>query len=41
MLGKIRLSHIWNLAWDNKSVLQQQCFWGIWAGDIAQFWEDN
>ena len=41
MTGQIIVSHIWNLAWENKSLLQQHCFWEIRAGDQARFWEDS
>eukprot|EP00253_Pinus_taeda_P020531 PITA_20531 len=41
MSGQLRGSHIWNLSWDNKNIVQQHCFWEIPAGDLAQFWEDN
>ena len=41
MSGKIRGSHIWNLSWDNKNIVQHHCFWEIRVGDLARFWEDN
>eukprot|EP00253_Pinus_taeda_P010385 PITA_10385 len=41
MSGHIKGSHIWNLAWENKSIVQQHSFWEIRARNLARFWEDN
>eukprot|EP00253_Pinus_taeda_P004914 PITA_04914 len=41
MSGQIKGSHIWNLAWDNKNIVQHHRFWEIRTGDLARFWEDN
>lgn len=41
MLEPIRGSHIWNLAQDNKNIVQHHCFWEIRARDLARFWQDN
>eukprot|EP00253_Pinus_taeda_P019935 PITA_19935 len=34
-------SHIWNLSWENKAIIQQHSFWEIRDGNLARFWEDN
>jgi len=41
MLGNIKGSHIWNKAWDKRSIVQQHSFWEIREGDLALFWEDK
>lgn len=41
MSGQIRGSHIWKLAWENRGIVQQHCFWEIRAGDRARFLEDS
>eukprot|EP00253_Pinus_taeda_P025596 PITA_25596 len=33
-------SPIWNLARNNRSIVQENCFWEICNGRIALFWED-
>eukprot|EP00253_Pinus_taeda_P025801 PITA_25801 len=40
MDGNIRGSHIWNKAWDNRGLVQENIFWEIREGDLALFWED-
>ena len=39
MLGNIKGSHIWNKAWDKRSIVQQHSFWEIRDGEQALFWE--
>ena len=34
-------SQIWNLADNNKQIIQQHCFWEILNGSIALFWQDS
>eukprot|EP00253_Pinus_taeda_P026951 PITA_26951 len=41
MSGLIKGSHIWNLAWENRAIVQQHSVWEIRAGNLARFWEDN
>jgi len=41
MFGIIKGSYIWNRAWENKSIVQDNSFWEIRAGDLALFWEDK
>ena len=41
MTGQIKVSHIWNLAWENKGIVKQHCFWEIRVGDQDRFWEDS
>jgi len=41
MSGNIKGSHIWNKAWDNRSLVQNNSFWEIRAGEQALFWEDK
>jgi len=41
MLGLIKGSHIWNLAWENRSIIQKHSFWEIRDGSLEIFWEDN
>jgi len=41
MSGNIRGSHIWNKAWDNRSIVQQHSFWEIKEGDQALFLEEK
>ena len=41
MSGFIKGSHIWNLSWENRAIVQKHSFWEIRAGNLARFWEDN
>ena len=41
MSGHIKGSHIWNLALENRGIVQHHSFWEIRAGNLARFWEDN
>jgi len=41
MDGNIKGSHIWNKAWDNRCLVQQNGFWEIREGNLALFWEDK
>jgi hypothetical protein len=33
-------SSLWNLAWHNRHLIQENCFWEIKNGKDALFWED-
>jgi len=35
MSGNIKGSHIWNLAWENKGIIQQHSFLEICARNLA------
>jgi len=37
MSGNIKGTHIWNKAWDNRSLVQNNSFWEIRAGEQALF----
>ena len=37
MDGNIRGSHIWNKAWENKGLIQDNSFWEIREGYLALF----
>jgi len=41
MSGNLKGCHIWNRAWENRSLIQNNSFWDIRAGDLALFWEDK
>eukprot|EP00253_Pinus_taeda_P018642 PITA_18642 len=41
MIGIIKGSYIWNKAWENKGLVQNNSFWEIREGDIALFSEDK
>jgi len=41
MSGNIKGSHIWNKAWENRILIQENSFWEIRAGNHALFWEDK
>jgi len=41
MYGLIKGSHIWNLAWKNRDIVQQHSFWEIRDGNLGRFSEDN
>lgn len=41
MDGNIKGSHIWNKAWDNRGLVQDNGFWEIREGNLALFWEDK
>jgi hypothetical protein len=34
-------SRLWNLAWKNRHLVQEKCFWEINNGKDALFWEDT
>jgi hypothetical protein len=38
---KIQGSNIWNIAWQNKDMIQKHAFWEICNGDSARFWQDS
>lgn len=37
MSGCIKGSHIWNIAWENRGIVQKHSFWEIQAWNLAQF----
>ena len=39
--GNLKGSHIWNRAWENRSLVQKNSFWEIRGGELAIFWEDK
>jgi len=41
MSGNIKGSYIWNKAWENRRLVQENSFWEIKEGDFALFWEDK
>lgn len=41
MSGNIKGSYIWNKAWENRSLVQNNNFWEIREGNIALLWEDK
>lgn len=41
MDGNIKGSHIWNRAWENGGLVQENGFWVIREGNLALFWEDR
>jgi len=41
MLGNIKGSHIWNKAWENRRLVQENSLWEIKEGNQALFWEDK
>ena len=41
MSGNVKGSHIWNRAWDNRSLVQNNSFSEIRVRDLALFWEDR
>ena len=41
MFGLIKGSCLWNLAWENRAIVQQHSFWEIRARNLPRFWEDN
>eukprot|EP00253_Pinus_taeda_P017945 PITA_17945 len=41
MFGNIKGSYIWNKAWENRSLVQNNSFWEIRVGDLALLWEDK
>ena len=41
MSRNIKGSHIWNKAWENRGLVQENSFWEIREGDLALFWEDK
>ena len=41
MTGKVKGSTIWNRAWENRALVQNDSFWEIRNGNLAWFWEDN
>ncbi len=41
MLGNIKGSYIWNKAWENRRLVQENSFWEIRDENLALFWEDK
>ena len=41
MLGNIKGSYIWNKAWENRILVQDNSFWEIREGNQALFWENK
>lgn len=41
MYGNIKGLHIWNKAWENRGLVQENSVWEIREGDLALFWEDK
>jgi len=41
MDGNIKGSYIWNKAWDNRGLVQDNDLWEIREGNLALFWEDK
>lgn len=41
MSGWIKGSHIWNLSWENRGIVQHHSFWEIQTRNLTRFWEDN
>jgi hypothetical protein len=33
-------SNIWNIAWNNQTLIQKNCFWEIRNGQDSLFWDD-
>ena len=40
MTGEIRGLPIWNLAWENRGIVQKNYLWEMQNGETALFWED-
>jgi hypothetical protein len=38
---KIQGSNIWNIAWQNKDIIQKHAFWEIRNGDSTKFWQNS
>jgi hypothetical protein len=38
---RIQGSNIWNIAWQNKDIIQKHSFWEICNGDSTGFWQDS
>eukprot|EP00253_Pinus_taeda_P019056 PITA_19056 len=41
MSRNIKGLYIWNKAWENRGLVQNNSFWEIREGDLALFWEDK
>lgn len=39
--GELKGSQIYNISWENKSLIKKHIFWEIWEGLSTLFWEDS